>query len=320
MTFHASRSARRDGARARGAFKAAAIVGGGVALAAVFTRVVDTFLDRLFGWNPIASAIMAFLLVACIVWYFFFSQTESLSRLIRSDAKELDAADLTARPFLVTGHSTLQAGAVANIRQIIAAEGMPDVAGLCRAGEASRQLVSWQQSLRVVHFLRDRIAGNPDRRLRRVAVIDNGALCEDGTPQVALFAAFLRTCFPGLEVRTIPEGAERERLPLRVDRVHEIEPDYETYDYVTTAFDRAFESLAQGEAAGREVVEASSYIDVTPGTKVFSIAAAIQTLNRRAIFLYVTSHTNLTKEAQRPEGYQIFGYDADAQFDLGSGR
>lgn len=314
-----ARDARRDRVRSAGAARALAYIALGIGAATVFTKVLDVFLERLFQWNEVASAIIAGLLVGLVSWLVLYRKSDDLSRLVRSEAKELDVDDLTPRPYFVTGHSPIPPVVAANVRGLIPLIQPDGVAELC-ASKYYETFRAWQQSIRVMHFLHATIGGpdtpQADRRLRKVVVIDNGTSLADGTPQVALFIDLIRACFPALEVRVIPDGATRQKTDLRVDRVYSIAPDYETYEYVTSAFDQAFDLLEREEGGGREQIEAGTYIDVTPGVKVFSIAAAIQTLNRRAVFLYVTSAENRAKiEAGRAE-YVIFGYDADAQFDL----
>ncbi|MBD1206744.1 MAG: hypothetical protein H9533_21795 [Rhodobacteraceae bacterium] len=325
------RDARRDRVRGLGAAKAALYIGGGLALATVFSKALDVFLTRLFEWNDIASALIAALLVGLVAWLFIYRKSDNLSRLLRSEARELDSNDLLPRPYLVTGHSLFTGDthekerALNALIETIRPDMIPD---LCKPRDPQdNPLGPWQQGLRIMHFLHDTVGGPQAKgdRLRKVVVIDNGGTFKDaqggpGTPQVAVFANMIRACFPDVEVLVVPEGADQKRTDLRVDRVYSIAPDYETYGYVTTAFDHAFERLERTDGGEREQVEAATYIDVTPGLKIFSIAAAVQTLNRRAVFLYVTSGDNRQKQDDRPEGYLILGYDADAQFDLvGSG-
>jgi hypothetical protein len=42
----------------------------------------------------------------------------------------------------------------------------------------------------------------------------------------------------------------------------------------------------------------------------------VQTLNRAAIFLYVSTNSDSDKVMARPGGHAVLGYDAGAQFSL----
>jgi hypothetical protein len=95
--------------------------------------------------------------------------------------------------------------------------------------------------------------------------------------------------------------------------------DYGSYKFVSATLDRVFENICRDSGLPRSEAEANTYIDITSGTKAFSVAAAIQTLNRRAIFLYATSNSDSEKVSDRPGGHMVLGFYADAQFSIPSG-
>lgn len=283
----------------------------GIAAVATVGYSVEAFLDLTFKNHPLASAAIFIPLVGAAAWALFYWQHDRLQRLVRSEARELEDQDIAARPFVIMGFSRLGrtpedwTRLSAGIETAL--EGIdPDRIGeICDdQTEWARRLTGWQQGLRLLRFLRAR------GELKAVYVIDNG------TGQIGLFCRLLRACFPALEVCTVPEGAEDGVKRLRIDRNHQPMPDYESYEYVTAAFDRAFERIMQDNNLPRAEAEAATYIDVTAGMKVFSIAAAIQTLNRDAIFLYVTTNTDSDRVSGRPGGHAVLGYDAGAQFSL----
>lgn len=287
----------------------------GVAAVATVGYSVEAFLDLTFKNHPLASAAISILLVGAAAWLVSYWQHDRLQRLVRSEARELDDEDIAARPFVIMGFSRL--GRTPEDLQRLIPDMKAVLEGLSRAETAEKigeicdnqkewftTLGGWQQGLRLLRFLRAR------GEVKAVYVIDNG------TGQIGVFCRLLRACFPEIAVHTVPEGAEDGVKRLRIDRNYQPMPDYESYEYVTAAFDRAFERIMQDNNLPRAEAEAATYIDVTAGMKVFSIAAAIQTLNRDAIFLYVTTNTDSDRVATRPGGHAVLGYDAGAQFSL----
>ena len=276
----------------------------GAILGLAIERLVEAALGPM-GWLMALTVIALVGLGAFAVVHASYGR---LQRLVRSEARELDQRDLTARPYLITGFSQIgpevQARLEARLDQGVA----PDqIAAICAEDRGGATFGGWQQQLRLIRFLSEK---GP---LRVVCVIDNGK------GKMALFLRLLRAAFPDIRFLTVPEGAEGGVVPLRVDRNYQPKPDYESYDYVSMAFDRAFALIAAESGKPQVEVEAMCYVDITPGLKVFSVAAAIQTLNREAIFLYVTTNSDPEREARRPGGYEVLGYDADARFGLGAG-
>ena len=306
-------------------FVVSVFVAGGIA-----GKVLDHVLATIDTVLPAPSLLIYCLIGVALVmavWVTLHYQVPRLRRLLRSEARELAQEDLSPRRHLITGHSKITKDE-AKVAELIRSLKPADVPARC--AESGGILAGWQQSLRMVHFLRNELTDpndpNQRNRLNTVFVIDSGANfvvepAKGRSPQVALFATMLRNAFPDLTVRVVPEGAEVSAKELRIDRITKMAPDYERYGYVNAAFDLCFRLLAADKTAKQSdstvEPEADCYIDVTPGQKIFSVAAAIQTLNRGAIFLYATSFTNKKDETKRPGGYDIFGYDAQVHFDLG---
>ena len=232
----------------------------GVAAVATVGYSVEAFLAPVFDLHPLAFAAISILLVGAAAWLVSYWQHDRLQRLVRSEARELDDQDIAARPFVIMGFSRLGrtpedwTRLSAGIETALQGIDPNRIGEICDdQKEWAARLTGWQQGLRLLRFLHER------GEMRAVYVIDNG------TGQIGLFCRLLRTCFPGLEVSTVPEGAEDGVKPLRIDRNYQPKPDYESYEYVTAAFDRAFERIRKDSGLPRAEAEAATYIDVTAG-------------------------------------------------------
>lgn len=304
--------------RAVSSFLLALSVGIGVTAAGMFVFSLEQLVEplhELLGWQ---FSLMVVAVVCCAAWVFFYAKYDSLQRLVRSEARELDAEDLPARSFLVTGFSKVGFDPEDSNRKLTAIRAnlhrvTPETIGqVCDDGEKwARMLGGWQQGLRVLRFLQGK------GELPNVTIIDNG------TGQIEEYCRLVQSAFPDIRIATVPEDAleniGQQPKRLRIDRNYQPKADYESYEYVSAAFDRAFENICTATALPRSEIESQSYVDITPGTKVFSVAAAIQTLNRGVIFLYVTSNKDSDRVAERPGGHVVLGFDADAQFRLSKG-
>ena len=140
---------------------------------------------------------------------------------------------------------------------------------------------AWQQNVRAVHHHRP--------TLQRVLVLPS----EESHQQWESFKRVMTAFFPELPIDlvTISNG-EPFRLP---DAPGEKLRSYEDYAYVRDGLDRAIEQLSQAHAAGgAKLTEEDICIDVTPGPKLFSIAASIVTLNRALKLSYVSNEGIVT--------------------------
>lgn len=248
--------------RVLSALRLAVFVGAGVTLTVVYSYAVEQWLESILKYNRLAFAAIAIILVAALAWGLFFWQHDRLQRLVRSEARELDDNDLTARPYLITGLSKLGRTAAdwqrmrADIEAALPTIDPRAVGAICDDQDVwARRLAGWQQGLRLLRFLSER------GEVKAVYVIDNGA------GQIDLFCRLMEHCFPGLKVETIPDGARDGTRPLRLDRNHQPLPDYRSYEYVCAAFDRAFARIMQDHALPRAEAEEQSYIDVTPASR-----------------------------------------------------
>lgn len=308
----------RRSRRGFGALRITAFAGAGIALSSVVSLVIGAAFNQLFEARPIASSLIAVVIVGFLAWLFFYWQYDGIERLVRSRAVALDAQDLPPRKFLITGFSKIMRDdLLAAIRAHDTEPYRRDIDAICGDEKGMASFGSWQQNLRLIRFLTTVSAQAGQETLPTVHVIDND------TGQYADFKAMLMHYFPGIEVSraTDPKAPDDDTTPvvLKIDSYDRRKANYEDYQYVSTAFDRAFDRIARDSNLSREEIEDQVYIDVTPGFKIFSIAAAIQTLNRRALFLYVTSFADPTREKARPGGYAILGYDAFAEFGVRGG-
>lgn len=316
---------KTEGIRLISSLRLTLFAGAAIALATAFGLSVEEYLALVMPDHPLGRATIIVLCAFLVGLVFAYWQHDNLERLVQADAQELESDELVARAFLITGFSPLNPPQLADVGLRFppidkddpaagaagAHRALHDVAAIC-ADETERQrLGSWQQSLRLIHFLIGLPAGDGESGLKAVYVIDNGRGQEDA------FRAMLGACFPGLPVTVLPEDKDDGQRRLKAGSKRQLRPDYEHFEFVSVAFDRAFAAIMRDHRMPREAAEAATYIDVTPGFKVFSIAAAIQTLNRRAMFLYVSSATDPERVGKRPGGYTILGYDVHARFSLG---
>lgn len=141
---------------------------------------------------------------------------------------------------------------------------------------AADSFLSWQQNLRAIHEVRR--AG----KLKIVYII------QPSKDQNQLFIGFLKRYFENLEFRMVSAKNNRDEVFSVREGKKDIR-DYESFNYVSKAFNRAFELISIEEGKPQEEIESAVAVDVTPGTKIYSIAAAIQSLNRRILFFYARS-------------------------------
>lgn len=309
---------KRELSALRGTFTAsgisATLVMSGVAL--------ENLTEWAFSVNKFASSIAVLLTCLAISFLFFRRKQGILDRLVRSEARVLGSDELIGRRFLIMGMSRIKDENRLPIAELV--QTLPNdpssirarVDQICRDKDLAGTLEGWQQNLRALNYLKDRDSQGGDA-LDAVYIIDSGTRFNKvGAPHILDFLTLVRACFPGITFHVVTHKSPNAPAVILRDALNPIAPDYENYSYASAAFDRAFQMIAQDHDLPRPDAERSTYIDVTSGTKVFSIAAAIQTLNRDAIFVYVTSNTNVTKDAERADGYAMLGYDADAQFTL----
>ena len=274
-------------------------LGGGLVLVTVFTKAVENLINLFLDERSILGSLAAILFTASVGVIAFLMQRGRIDRLLRAEANELEWMDVPGRPHLVMGFSPLRADLLAAVVERCKTIGGENIVSVCEDPKEFGRLGSWQQSLRLVQFLRNEA---PLERLQSVRVIDNGS------GQVGAFLSFLRASFAELTVDAVSEG------PLVVNRNISIKPDYENFEYVARAIEMAIDQIAAATGRNRIEAEERTYVDFTPGFKGFSVAAAIHTLNRPMLALYVSSNSDAARVDTRDGGYTILGYDISARF------
>ena len=129
--------------------------------------------------------------------------------------------------------------------------------------------IFWQQNARAIQH---HLPG-----LKRVLVLPS----TESDRQWKHFEKLTTAFYPGIKVeRVTDEGGRIFANP------HDGAQSYEDYAYVRDGLDRAVIQLLERD---EKLVEADICVDVTPGQKLFSIAAAIATLNRDIKLSYVST-------------------------------
>jgi hypothetical protein len=141
-------------------------------------------------------------------------------------------------------------------------------------------LGSWQQNLRVI------AAVKPEEVL---VLPPNGESIDE-------FRAYLKHFFPELKFCQIMDRDDSERPFANFNHGQEV-ISYEDFDYV-------FEGLNQGiRSVSKRIkrpfsLDSEITVDVTAGLKIFSIAAALVTVNGQMLFCYATTGTEGGKVKQ----------------------
>lgn len=155
-------------------------------------------------------------------------------------------------------------------------------------------LGAWQQNARTLFHHR--------KTIQRIYIIRP----DKNDAQFKQFKTFLLECLKSVKrdnvkIIEIHHYRDESRQFTMVGRTGEEEaPSYEDYDYVYEGLRFGLEMIKK--TVDENVVERDICVDITPGLKPYSIAAAILTLNRKLQFSYVTM-----------SGHLKF-YDADISF------
>ncbi|NVO23317.1 hypothetical protein [Donghicola mangrovi] len=237
-------------------------------------------------------------LFALLLWGCAYLFAPRVNRITQATARVRTDAELTPPEYLITGYSPIGnlSGFDATVKaQALVEDFEGNLGNVCDEHKLDRNLypLSWQQNLRVIR------AACRKGKLKQVLVVE---------PNFDQFEAF-QTCISGfcpeIDVKRVSaKGNPSARFTTMYGSVEG--QDYENFDYVTAAIARAFEMIAEDAGKKIEDLEDRVAFDVTPGLKIFSIATAIQSLNRNAIFYYAKTNG--------PDQGKVIAYDASIGF------
>lgn len=141
-------------------------------------------------------------------------------------------------------------------------------------GGKNSYLGPWQQAFRACYAQRD--------TLRKLYVLPS----HESKGQLGEFQAFINALMPNLAIEQV---AAKDGKAFQLHNKTPDMPqsrDYEEYEYVSGGIERAIEmAKEQFPDIGNDEIG----IDMTPGQKPFSVAAAVKTLNEDYVMLYVTN-------------------------------
>jgi hypothetical protein len=253
-----------------------------------FNRL-DTLWSLLFEAIPLGVSVAVLVLMGLGLFWVTWSKAGTLLSQIRAQAFTLsqdELQEMTERTHAILGISLVPADFKDDTRleAHLATFGTDLARAVTDEGRAT--FGSWQQPLRLLHHL---------PQIRALWVIDNSA------GDYKRFAKVMHHFRPDLHIVRIEDRGYRpgphEPLQLTVQgRPRSV--DYEDFDFVLAAIRRGLVMVAEHAGIDRIAAEAQTLLDVTPGQKPLSIAAAIASLNRRLIFVYVSNHG------------RVAGYDA----------
>ena len=282
-------------------WKSAGIITGWVILGVLSSSAALNRLDFMWeGWFKTLPEGPTFVLlgVAAVLLFFFTKrQVRRFGRQISAVAVPYDGASLPARPYLICGYSPALVIGDRNPLTLDLGGYARSLADTC-TDEAS-PFTNWQQNLRLLNTLKG---------VKTVYVIENNM------GQFDRFRAVVLKFFPDLKLFRVEDSpaamADGKFVLRRNTRSAQdpLFPDYENLMYVNTAIERAFAMIVEQEPVDRIMAEERSFIDVTGGFKTMSIAAAIASLNRKIIFVYVAT-------IRRDGVYPVLGYDAHLTID-----
>ncbi len=267
-------------------------------LMAIAIHSLEQALERLYpsAWTLAGSFILFFLAMLLFVFLWLYWLAPRINRLSTAQAKEISRPDYPEIKYLVTGYSPFmpRKDGPQNVAEAVATfvPQHPSLEIACAKSPKGNYTMPWQQNLRIIN------AANTSGNLKKVLFV------EPSMSQAEEFKKLIKTYFDGLEVEVV-SSAHDQSVPYSKDVLGKPRHDYEDFDYVTGAISRAMQMIARDEQEELNDIEHLVAIDVTPGMKVFSIAAAIQSLNRNMVFLYAKTGEDSGK---------VMAYDASVTF------
>lgn len=249
-------------------------------------QLAEAFVPQ--GQGPVVYAILVLVCIGLLYLFFHLSRNRIFS--IFGSSVEM-IRDPVPRPFVITGMSTLNADLAAmhaELNHIGSAAVASNGAGYEQAyadaeGDAKSFRNSWQQNIRALWYHRS--------VLREVFVLDNGLGRFDDFRDYVL-AAMKPTC-PDIKVTLISDSVYPQQSFRLLDAGVEQPPsDYENYRYCDEGLRRGLAMIEDRLLSSQ--IDKHCCIDVTPGIKIFSIAAGAVTFNRDLIFSYANNDGNLS--------------------------
>lgn len=266
-------------------------------LSNLFGSVVDNALGE---HGTIAVKVFLFFLFAVATFFFFTKLSNSAGEIVNAKVKTTRAETGKQRPYMIMGYSPLDEKKLDATFKWMMAElealgpelvtrSVPDYEAAGKAfrteyartnniDERSLGSNPWQQNLRSLWFhraaIREVLILDPEKdQFDYVRAYVIKAFSAGGTPlEIERISAADR---PGKPFYTVEESTGLE-----------MQPRYENYAHVYEGLNRGLEILRERHQDSD--VERLTCVDATAGLKIFSIAAAILTLNRHVIFSYVT--------------------------------
>lgn len=235
------------------------------------------------GQAPIIYAILVLVIIG-LLYLFFHASRNRIFSIFGSSVEVI--REPPPRPYLIVGMSPLINVDLATIHQELKAIGPAAVASnvvgygeACNSATDNRTPLrsNWQQTIRSLWYHR--------KVLREVFVLDNGHGKFDDFRDYVL-AAMRGEC-DELKVTLINDPHDAAK-PFKVVDAGVAQPaDYENYRYCDEGLRRGL-VMVEDRLLARDI-DKHCCIDVTPGIKVFSIAAGAVTFNRELIFSYANN-------------------------------
>ena len=150
----------------------------------------------------------------------------------------------------------------------------------------------WQQNLRAAYHHRE--------KLKDIFVLLPGKNEKLEGEDITLYDAFkifmegmLKKADCDAKVSIITEKKYASPFAVYGRSFEQVEPNYEDYDYVYEGMRAGLELAMKKHHVHNSRLSDVAIIDITPGQKIFSIAAAVLTLNLNMKFAYVTNDGTL---------------------------
>jgi hypothetical protein len=224
---------------------------------------LDVMWELLLARVPFGVSFMILVLLILFLFWQTWRNEGDIARQIRAHAEVLTEQQVRedeSRRFVITGISAMKLPAFADETTLAAhLEAFGTDLDKAFAPAARDALDNWQQSVRFLRAL---------PHIEALFVIDN----DKG--QFPRFRQLLLHFRPGLRV-------------IRIENAHHRQPDYEDFEFCQASIRRGLQMIGKHAGLDPRAAEASTLIDVTPGQKTLSIAAAVASIRRNLIFVYV---------------------------------
>ncbi|MFA7413311.1 MAG: hypothetical protein WC048_02390 [Rhizobium sp.] len=266
---------------------------GFAAVMTLFGYFLQQFAEALVppGREPMVTYAILVLVCGGLLYLFFRASRNRIFSIFSIFGSSVEInRDPAPRPFVITGISPLNidlAAIHAEVKHVGSAAVASNAVGYERAyedaeGNAKPLRHNWQQNIRALWFHRS--------VLREVFVLDNGQGRFDDFKGYVL--AVLQESCPELKITMISDPVD-PRKPFSVwEAGVKLPSDYENYRYCDEGLRRGLAMIEERLLSSD--IDEHCCIDVTPGIKIFSIAAGAVTFNRELIFSYANNDGNLS--------------------------